>query len=87
MMCVVDTRQRSDCFFTSVMSGIILESENKNDPSQTQQKTIDLLDLAIESGAHTTRYNMTVSCDKHATDMLSCCAFDCVFAVPIRTRW
>ena len=30
-------------------TGIILESENKYDPQQTQQKTIDLLDLATES--------------------------------------
>jgi len=31
------------------LTGIILESENKYDPQQTQQKTIDLLDLATES--------------------------------------
>ena len=29
--------------------GVILESENKFDPQQTQQKTIDLLDLALDS--------------------------------------
>ena len=33
--------------------GIILESENKHDASRTQQKTIDLLDLATESDRDT----------------------------------
>jgi len=36
------------CVFVG-LTGIILESENKYDPQQTQQKTIDLLDLATES--------------------------------------
>jgi hypothetical protein len=40
---------RSAVIAALLFSGIILESEHKHDPSQTQQKALDLLDLATES--------------------------------------